>query len=241
MASIAIHQFGKAIDGFHNCRYSVSEYLDHPEQQVASIKELEFPERGFVVDLRDGQKSCQCGQFQEHGVPCTHVLAFTRSIEKDAQELVPYCLTVPALRACYAENFPPLGIDIPALPDNQGYACFAPDLKRAKGRPRKRRVRLGDYRKRLGKRRQREILQQIERFYAVPLEVEEPRQLRLLPGRESSQHVRKEIFGRLGIVNAEFLCVAYANNRDIMLLDAGIDQLLGSLTVEVAVSHTFSS
>lgn len=203
MTAVALQAFGSALDAGRERRFVVYEQ----GEGTASVEEHDSLQRAFDVDLT--QKCCQCGHFQENGVLCTHAIAFCEvNREVNAQTLVPFCLRFGALRACYALNFAPLGINVFSLSDNENHVdCFAPRLNRAKGRPRTIRFRF-DLRKRLSKRRQQEIINQLERLNGFR-------------GQQQPGRVRGPLPGRVAGRVVAFPVINARQERDIVLRDGG--------------------
>ncbi|RPA75606.1 hypothetical protein BJ508DRAFT_311795 [Ascobolus immersus RN42] len=158
IGKVAVEQLGLAMKDAAGRVYEVYERLEEVEAFVIDDKQ-----EGFTVHIDNCV--CQCGFFQNHGVPCAHAIAFlNEDHRRNAQGCIPYCLKVDALRDLYdVPNIAPIGISVLDLEDDVlGIQCLAPNLKRARGRPRTCRVRR--FRFRVSARRRREILAQLDRL-----------------------------------------------------------------------------
>jgi hypothetical protein len=96
----------------------------------------------YVVDV--GRRSCDCGQWQEHGVPCIHAIAFFRLHQKKAlayilSEDVDGQYTYDSMRALLKDNIHPVCMD--SLSPDLTTRPPIPSTKRSTGRPKKKRIR----------------------------------------------------------------------------------------------------
>jgi zinc finger SWIM domain-containing protein 3 len=89
-------------------------------------------DKKYVVDLV--KKSCACGRFQENCVPCGHAVALIRKLKHQPREYMPAVFSLENYEKTYARNINPVNTaDLSVSTD-----CYAPHLKRPRGRPKER-------------------------------------------------------------------------------------------------------
>jgi hypothetical protein len=107
----------------------------------------------YHVDLL--RRTCSCGRFQYHHIPCGHAVAVIQqfrppapSPQRNPRDYIPYNLTVAAMVATYSQSLPP--IDVGALQAPPGdpalWECRPPLFRKAKGRPQTARLTAGEQR-----------------------------------------------------------------------------------------------
>lgn len=112
---------------------NVARIADHSTAEVTQAND-----RVYIVNL--DQRRCDCGHFQENGIPCGHAFSFIYSIGQSPRAWVPNLFTLTAWRSTYLTNLQPINIeDLTHAVD-----CNPPTTKRAPaGRPRTKRLTAG--------------------------------------------------------------------------------------------------
>lgn len=101
-------------------------------------------DRVYVVDLE--RRWCDCGHFQENGIPCGHAFSFINALGESPRSYVPDHLTVAGWERTYRTNMRPVNIEDLALAAD----CNPPTKRRAlAGRPRTLRLTAGSRQKRI--------------------------------------------------------------------------------------------
>ncbi|KAL0287946.1 UNVERIFIED_CONTAM: hypothetical protein Sangu_2670000 [Sesamum angustifolium] len=78
-------------------------------QQSASVLTLSLTGQGlhtYVVKLK--HKTCSCGQWGTHGIPCSHAIQVSRHFGVNASNFIPQYYSIRAYRKKYQGRFEPL-------------------------------------------------------------------------------------------------------------------------------------
>jgi hypothetical protein len=118
--------------------------LDHAQQrqvEVTSTTErviTTLQDKRYVVDL--ALQTCECGRYQVNCIPCGHAVALIVKLRKPPRDYIPDFFKLDTYRKTYARNIRPVSTCNLAV----SAECYPPQLKRARGRPRERRIRTGE-------------------------------------------------------------------------------------------------
>ena len=102
-------------------------------ESVFHVQRLNRPGTSRVVNL--DTRTCSCGFYKEHGVPCRHICAAALSIRRHPKEFVIPQRRLAALRNTYVGYINPVDV---SLLRNDG--TKSPAKKRTPGRPREKRI-----------------------------------------------------------------------------------------------------
>ncbi|KAL0357874.1 UNVERIFIED_CONTAM: hypothetical protein Scaly_1473100 [Sesamum calycinum] len=78
-------------------------------QQSASVLTLSLTGQGshtYVVKLK--HKTCSCGKWGTHGIPCSHAIQVSRHFGVNASNFIPQYYSIRAYRKTYQGRFEPL-------------------------------------------------------------------------------------------------------------------------------------
>jgi predicted nucleic acid-binding Zn finger protein len=114
----------------HACRYHIESTLDGLAQAYVPNGTT------HIVNLR--QRSCTCGEFQEHQLPCRHAIAVCLAQAHDPYDYVHTYYSVDFYSKTYEKHMQPIREEdlVDEFSD-----CEAPILTKQRGQPKKRRYR----------------------------------------------------------------------------------------------------
>lgn len=86
-------------------------------------------DRVYIVNLTD--RICDCGHFQENGIPCGHAFTYIYALNHSPRDYVSHHFSVQTWRNTYLTNLQPVAIENLPVSD----ACQPPSLRRIQGIP----------------------------------------------------------------------------------------------------------
>lgn len=112
------------------------------DRSIAEVTQAN--DRVYIVNL--AERRCDCGHYQENGIPCGHAFSFIYALNEAPRTYVPIHFTLTTWRDTYLTNLQPINIEDLILSTD----CNPPTKRRAPaGRPRTVRLTAGSRQKRV--------------------------------------------------------------------------------------------